>query len=552
MKTDRLGPYEIQRKLGSGGMAAVYLGRHTETGREAAVKVLPASLAREPGFVERFNREIEALQKLSNRHVVELYDHGIAEDDVYYYAMEYVEGDTLTDILIRERRLPWRRVIEIAVQVCVALKAAHDAGIVHRDLKPSNLMITAEGLVKLTDFGVAQMFAANKLTATGGIIGTAEYMSPEQAKGQRASKKSDLYSLGAVIYVGLTGRPPFTGKTSLEVIHKHQYGQFSLPSLIVSDIPHWLEDIVCQLLEKNPDDRFPDAYVLSRALQDVVRKVDFAIGEATLPAENTNQTDEDDASFTMDDQGPSPATLMRDLVRGEIEAQHRGTWLSETLNNTWVLVGLLLLLIAGGLLWFKSGPAEPEERFLAAVALLNRPEGSDWILARDEYLLPLAQADPERWQDKVEPYLKQIEIYELKTELASSRRRKAVVPRGEPERLLMLAQNYRDVGDLPRAEHTLMALTTLLSGDSEWESLYNLSRQLLDEVRQLRSESLDHGEFLKSVLARAEALTNDGQREHARELWQSVIDLYADDPSAREFVERARTRLHEANGSSHQ
>lgn len=223
MDPERIGPYQILEKIGSGGMGNVYKGRETQSGRVAAVKVLTASLARESGFVERFNREIDAMRKLRNPHIVTLYESGV-EGENYYYAMEYVAGETLMALLRRERRLPWRKAFDIAIDVCQALKAAHDAGIIHRDLKPSNLLVTPDGFIKLTDFGVAQVFAGQRLTVTGGVIGTAEYMSPEQAQGKRAGKPSDLYSLGAVMYAMITGRTPFSGATAIEVIQKHKFG----------------------------------------------------------------------------------------------------------------------------------------------------------------------------------------------------------------------------------------------------------------------------------------------------------------------------------------
>ena len=271
MDSKYIGPWEIGVKLGSGGMGTVYLGTHKETGKQAAVKVLPASLAREEGFVERFKREIASMEQLKSPHIVEFYESG-NDGDLYFYAMEFVDGETLTSRLKREKRMPWPEVIDACLQICRALKAAHNSGIIHRDLKPSNLMMSKDGSVKLTDFGVAQVFASQKLTVTGGIVGTAEYMSPEQAKGQRATKKSDLYSLGAVMYVMLTGRPPFSGKSSLDVIHKHQFATFDRPGLYATDMPRQLEEIVCKLLEKDPDNRFPDSYVLSLRLAEVQKK----------------------------------------------------------------------------------------------------------------------------------------------------------------------------------------------------------------------------------------------------------------------------------------
>lgn len=279
MDRQTLGPYDLQEEIGAGGMGTVYLGRHRETSELAAVKVLPPTLAREEGFVMRFTREAEVLRTLTNPHVVRLLDSGV-DDGTYYFAMEYVAGETLADRLKRDHRLPWQEAFDITNQLCSALKAAHDAGIIHRDLKPSNVLLATDGKVKLTDFGVAQLFAAERLTITGGVIGTAEYMSPEQAQGQRATKRSDLYSLGALLYAMLTGRPPFIGSTAMDVMHKHRYGQFDKPSRYVPELPPAVDLIIDDLLKKSPDARPPDAFVVSRRLQEVLRK--FAVRKSVV------------------------------------------------------------------------------------------------------------------------------------------------------------------------------------------------------------------------------------------------------------------------------
>ena len=278
----RIGPYLIDRRIGAGGMGNVYLARHETTGEVVAVKELPAALAREEGFVHRFNREIEALQKLDCPNVVKLFDSG-SEDGTYFYSMEYVDGDTLTARLRRDRRIPWPEAVEIARQICVGLKHAHDAGVVHRDLKPSNLMISKQGIVKIADFGVAQVFAADRLTSTGGIIGTAEFMSPEQVKGSRTDKRSDLYSLGAVLYTMLVGQPPFLGTTASDIMQKQRFGRFDPPRKYVPEIPVWLDDLVCQLLEKEPDKRPPDAFVTAKKLMEVVKKIELQVTDIASP-----------------------------------------------------------------------------------------------------------------------------------------------------------------------------------------------------------------------------------------------------------------------------
>jgi serine/threonine protein kinase len=180
MHPDQVGPYRIERKIGAGGMGNVYLGIHKVSGKTAAVKVLPPSMAREDGFVQRFHREIESLRKLSNKHIVELYEDGTTDDATFYYSMEYVDGSTLTTEITDRKRIPWKEVIEMSLQIASALKAAHDAGIVHRDLKPSNLLLTKDRMIKLTDFGVASLFATSRLTRTVVLLGQPNICRPNR------------------------------------------------------------------------------------------------------------------------------------------------------------------------------------------------------------------------------------------------------------------------------------------------------------------------------------------------------------------------------------
>src|SRR5947208_1239100 len=251
---DRLGKWVIFKELGRGGMGRVYLAQEELTGRQAALKVLAAKLAQEVGFLHRFQREIETLSKLDHPNIVRFYEAGF-EDGHHFYAMEYVEGLNLDQLLEEQPRLLWKDVLNIALQVAPALRHVHDHGIIHRDIKPSNLILNAQGVIKLTDFGIAKVFASTHLTATGGIVGTAEFLSPEQAAGKIVGRRSDLYCFGCVLYALLTGRPPFTGKTYVELLHKHRYGQFDRPQTYVTDIPHELDELICQLLEKEPDKR---------------------------------------------------------------------------------------------------------------------------------------------------------------------------------------------------------------------------------------------------------------------------------------------------------
>jgi eukaryotic-like serine/threonine-protein kinase len=554
----RVGPYLVDRRLGAGGMGTVYLTHHEQTGQQAAVKVLAPSLAREEGLVARFVREIDALRKLKNPHVVELYDQGV-DGDMHYYAMEYVEGETLTARLRREKRIPWREVIDLSTQICVALKAAHDAGIIHRDLKPSNLLLAPDGQIKLTDFGVAQVFAGSKLTVTGGIIGTAEYMSPEQGQGRRITKRSDLYSLGAVMYVMLTGRPPFSGKTTLDVIHKHTYSQFDRPKLRVPEIPHWLDDIVCQLMEKDPEKRFADAYVVNRRLQELLRKVDLSATDVTLDNASTGAdtptvdmaSGQRAGSARGMSAGPGPGTLMHDLFRAEIDAQNTPSRLRALLENTWLLVGALVVIVAGVAYWTHARTLTPEQRFQKGVALLNENEADNWRMVRDDYFAPLLALQSAEWDEKLQPYWDRIRSDEYKAGLdKKSRRRigKNSETNLEVQRVLTRARHQQEIGDVAGAERTLSDLAAILADNPQYEAERKVAQDSLDELHRQGSQQSDDLEFVSTALDRAEGLAKEGKVEDARQICRGIINLYAKDPQAAPLVERAKRQLGTASG----
>jgi eukaryotic-like serine/threonine-protein kinase len=266
MPLEKLGPYKLEKILGRGGMGAVYVGVHSETGERAAVKVLSGHLADDEAFRERFKIEVETLKRLSHPNIVQLSGYG--EDDGHlFYVMELVKGRSLHDELAAGRRFTWREVTRIGVAVAAALKHAHDRGIIHRDLKPANLLIDEQEHVKLTDFGIAKLYGGTSVTADGGVLGTADYMAPEQADGKQVTTRCDLYSLGSVLYALLAGRPPFAGKTVVQVITALKNEKPVPPRRLAPEMPEELENIILQLLEKDPQKRIPTALVLMNRLK---------------------------------------------------------------------------------------------------------------------------------------------------------------------------------------------------------------------------------------------------------------------------------------------
>ena len=293
---EQLGPYLIDEQIGRGGMGFVYSARHEETDEQVAVKTLLNAFADDDTFRDRFHQEIETLQQLQHVGIVRIIGYG-QEDGVLFYAMELVKGRTLFQILKETGTISWREVIRITIDVCHALKHAHDRGVIHRDLKPSNLFLTEDDEVKLVDFGIARLFGATQLTADHAVVGTADYMAPEQAEGARPTLKSDLYSLGSVMYALLTGRPPFASPSVGQIIHKLKYDQPQPITELVSDVPLELDYIVRQLLSKNPDNRIPTPLAVAHRLQAMQHAL-----EANMPVKPANPNAElsDDSGDIVD------------------------------------------------------------------------------------------------------------------------------------------------------------------------------------------------------------------------------------------------------------
>ncbi|HEX3268628.1 MAG TPA: Stk1 family PASTA domain-containing Ser/Thr kinase [Gaiellaceae bacterium] len=251
------GRYRIIRKLGAGGMADVYLAEDQELGRPVAIKILNDRHAADDSFVERFRREAKNAAGLSHPNIVSIYDRGEAEG-TYYIAMEFLDGRSLKELIVSRGQAPIKIAIDYARQILAAVGAAHRHGIVHRDIKPHNVLVGGEGRLKVTDFGIARS-GASQMTEVGSIIGTAQYLSPEQAQGAPVDQTSDLYSVGVVLYEMLTGQVPFTGDTPLEIAMKHLSEVPKPPSELREEVPHDLDSVVLRALAKEPGERYQSA-----------------------------------------------------------------------------------------------------------------------------------------------------------------------------------------------------------------------------------------------------------------------------------------------------
>jgi len=324
------GRYELGRTLGYGGMAEVFYGRDIRLGREVAVKVLRADLARDPSFLARFRREAQAAASLNHPAIVSVYDTGEDHLDpprgplVPYIVMEYVDGRTLQDILHDHGRVLPARALEIVADVCDALEFSHRAGIVHRDVKPGNVMVTRTGEVKVMDFGIARALAAAAGTATqtAAVVGTAQYLSPEQARGEHVDARSDVYSTGCLLYELLCGTPPFTGDSPVAVAYQHVRQNAVPPSAYDAELTGAMDAIVLKAMAKNPANRYQSAEEM---------RADLRRALAGIPVEATPLL----SPGVLDPTPPEGATLLPPVTG---ERNRRGLW--------WLLAALLLIGIA--------------------------------------------------------------------------------------------------------------------------------------------------------------------------------------------------------------
>jgi eukaryotic-like serine/threonine-protein kinase len=311
--------YEVVRRVGVGGMADVYLAEDTQLGREVALKILHPQYADDEGFVERFRREALSAAKLQHPNIVQIYDSG-KEGDFNFIVMEYVEGRSLKDYLSEEGPLEIRDATRIAGEVLTALAYAHRSGLVHRDIKPGNILLSNDGKVQVTDFGIARAEAGSTMTQTGTILGTAYYLSPEQAQGLPLDGRSDIYSLGVVLYEMLSGRRPFEGDSPVSIAYKHVRENPRPPSNYRQDIPRPLEAIVLNSLAKRPEDRYSSAALMRRDLEAFMTGKEVTATLKVPAAHDSTQ-------------------VIRAVGVLERQAQARPGW----------LIALALMLLAGGL-----------------------------------------------------------------------------------------------------------------------------------------------------------------------------------------------------------
>jgi|SRR5579884_1131139 len=552
----RLGSWILDRELGRGGMGCVYLARRDSPEADlpplAAIKVLAPELAVEPGFQARFQREIDILRQLDHPNIVRFLESG-EKNGRPYFVMEYVPGPSFETVRTQRGRLPWTEVLDLAWQVAPALKHAHDRGVIHRDLKPSNLLRVEEQagivsdsrtsapdassslaspfLVKLTDFGIASLFASPHLTVTGGVVGTAEYLSPEQAAGKTVTRRSDLYSLGVVLYTLLTGRTPFEGDP-LALLHKHRFAQFDRPARIVPEIPHELDAIVCELLEKDPGKRPADGMVLFRRLDSFKRKLAY---QATHGNAKTIELAPNQSATRLRDGIEGPATLMSRLMRQELERERLGGPIRQFFNQPWVLV--LALIITVALIGWAFWPLSAERMYQRGAALMQSEDPADWETAWNDYLGPLLDKHPDT------PHREEVEKYRLRVEEAKAARQAQRAARragsmSEAQWFYQEGLRQSQQGDEAGARRVWKSLVRAFRDVPSEGPWVRLAEQ---ELERLGDKPPDRQwEPVRQALQQARKLREEGREKEAEAIVNALKELYRGDKQAEAILAEPR------------
>jgi serine/threonine-protein kinase len=337
MATKRLasGRYAVERRLGHGGMATVYLARDEKLGRQVAVKILAENLAADQDFRDRFMREARLAARLSHPNVVQVFDVGEDDDERPYIVMEYVDGRSVADLLKRGRGLPPEKAVPLLAQAVAGLEHAHQVGLVHRDMKPHNLLLRSrDGRLKIADFGIARALEETGITGTGSALGTAPYMAPEQLEGKDPTPATDVYSCGVVAWEMLTGHPPHQGASPSAIARSRRKGR--LPSLRrAAGVPPDLEALIRRCLRERPRDRFRDAGALRKALADV--KLNGTRAAETLPLQEPHERSKDTTEAT----APLPSTTATRRLYGRLPG---GRVLAVGVITVMAIVGLAFAL----------------------------------------------------------------------------------------------------------------------------------------------------------------------------------------------------------------
>ncbi len=406
MTERRFGPFILGRQIGAGGMGIVYLATYEKTGKQVAVKVLPPALSEDEKLLKRFEREIVILKRLRHPNIVKYYGGGTHQGQ-RWYAMEYIDGGSLHDILSKRKRLNWEQAVQVGRQLTAALEHAHNAGIIHRDLKPGNLFISKKGRIKLGDFGIARDTEATALTAAGKTVGTYAYMAPEQIHGHAPiSGKTDLYATGCLLYELLVGETPFVSANPAEMLmmHLNDY-PYNLHEKNV-ECPLALDQLVERLMQKNPEDRPFDALAVNTELIEILQTENASVAEVSEAA-------------LLSAGAAASVSVSVDPATGDVKVKKKKKKKrdhSQFYEKTWFLLCFLVLLI-GSAVWLAL-PAGEDKLYISAKEAMSKDNPVAHFDARSHFLQPYLQRFPNgKYADEIRGWLDKVEVSLIESQL---------------------------------------------------------------------------------------------------------------------------------------
>jgi eukaryotic-like serine/threonine-protein kinase len=527
----QFGPFTIDKELGSGAMGTVYRGRYTKTGQVMAIKIMaPGVGSTNAAALDRFEREIAILKQLNHPNIVRFYGAG-KQQGMRYFAMEYIDGESLDRVMSRRGRMTWEEVVELGKQLCSALQHAHEQGIIHRDLKPSNIMVTKDSTLKLTDFGIAKDMDQEGLTATNCTVGTASYMSPEQCKGERnLTHKSDLYSLGVMLYELVTGRKPFKADGPMEMFMEHVNGTFERPSRLVLDIPIWLDTLICQLLEKQPEKRPLDAHMVVVTLGSIQEKVE-AQQSAGVEAVRRRLVDRTTGQKRVEEEDKEAA---RTLLTGKGRPKRKRTK-KPLYEKLWFqAIGLALALgVVTMLLYLAFRPPSADALYRQAKAIMDsgNVEGQENAIGPEgvitKYIYHYGKSDTAQGRE-VRGWKAQIQVDEnerlLDTHMQQVRAvNKPVIvrkPIGKIEEEAFAAVDADEQGNKEAAEEHWQEVKKL--EDSSWTAIANKQLKEWHAVDQINTQ--DFPQLYERINHSGMEPPLDDTRREAFRAWRTEKD----------------------------
>jgi serine/threonine protein kinase len=540
---EKLGSFRIEAVLGSGAMGVVYRGTNEKNGKPAAVKVMGNEFAQKGKIGERFDREAEILQQLRHPNIVRFLAWGRFRG-TSYIAMEYVQGETVEKVIVDRGHLPWREVVELGLQVCDALHYAHEHGVVHRDLKPSNLMLTADGKIKLADFGIAKDLDATALTATGRTLGTAAYMSPEQIRGTPAvSHKTDLYALGVVLYQMLVGKPPFEGTTPVVLMHCHLNEPPPRPSAKLAEIPRRLDDLIVSLMAKAPVDRPWDSAAVGVKLTELRDKAERGAPVAMVwpsngpssatPARAGAPGDADSSAVASSARTRKKKTKAGSTRSSRSQSDADGG--SSRINRATIETGLLALALVaiGGFIAYLVWPPSAEYLFKHAEPLMASQSRSDWDRALNDCIIPL----DERFADH--PYREQTRKWRDKILLDEAEKRAGYLtsglkisfsePANDAERKFVIAHELATGASSRKddltAIHLWRGLAEQVNANVPEERKWHLLAS--SRVQQLENAINDRHQYIEKQLQLADAAFQAGRVEESVAIRKKLVEQFS-------------------------